>query len=160
MLERTLKGHLVQLPCNEQQHLQLDQGAQNLLNGEYAPVPLTIAVLNTWRDCCAIPSYRYSFQNDGFFFLAFTKATAKPRLKYQYIFSIQLIKWVSLILNCFCLFHKEINPCLENNGGCDKNAECTQTGPNQVSTLSVSISKCLPTLYSWKRKISPSPLCF
>lgn len=22
---------------------------------------------------------------------------------------------------------------MENNGGCDKNAECTQTGPNQVS---------------------------
>uniref|UniRef100_A0A8C5IYW2 Stabilin 2 n=1 Tax=Junco hyemalis TaxID=40217 RepID=A0A8C5IYW2_JUNHY len=28
----------------------------------------------------------------------------------------------------------EINPCLVNNGGCDRNAECTQTGPNQVST--------------------------
>lgn len=24
-----------------------------------------------------------------------------------------------------------------NNGGCDRNAECTQTGPNQVSTLLV-----------------------
>uniref|UniRef100_A0A803Y795 Stabilin 2 n=1 Tax=Meleagris gallopavo TaxID=9103 RepID=A0A803Y795_MELGA len=47
----------------------------------------------------------------------------------------------------------EINPCLENNGGCDKNAECTQTGPNQVSILSVSISNCLPTFYSQKKKI-------
>ena len=28
-LEGTLKGHLVQLPCNEQEHLQLDQGAQS-----------------------------------------------------------------------------------------------------------------------------------
>jgi len=28
-LEGTLKGHLVQLPCNEQGHLQLDQGAQS-----------------------------------------------------------------------------------------------------------------------------------
>lgn len=27
-LERTLRGQLVQLPCNEQEHLQLDQGAQ------------------------------------------------------------------------------------------------------------------------------------
>lgn len=27
---------------------------------------------------------------------------------------------------------KEINPCLEKNGGCDKNAECTHTGPNKV----------------------------
>ncbi|KAF2979785.1 hypothetical protein EK904_012809 [Melospiza melodia maxima] len=26
----------------------------------------------------------------------------------------------------------EINPCLVNNGGCDRNAECTQTGPNQA----------------------------
>jgi len=26
-LERTLKGHLVQLPCNEHGHLQRDQGA-------------------------------------------------------------------------------------------------------------------------------------
>ncbi|KAH0616983.1 hypothetical protein JD844_028519 [Phrynosoma platyrhinos] len=25
----------------------------------------------------------------------------------------------------------EINPCLQNNGGCDTNAECTHTGPNQ-----------------------------
>lgn len=33
----------------------------------------------------------------------------------------------------FCL--KEINPCLENHGGCDRHAECTQTGPNQVSSL-------------------------
>jgi len=39
------------------------------------------------------------------------------------------------------LFHKEINPCLENHGGCDKNAECTQTGPNQVSTLSAQTNK-------------------
>ena len=28
-LEETFKGHLVQLPCNEQEYLQLDQGAQN-----------------------------------------------------------------------------------------------------------------------------------
>jgi len=28
-LERTLIGHLVQLPCNGQRYLQLDQGAQN-----------------------------------------------------------------------------------------------------------------------------------
>jgi len=28
-LEGTLKGHLVQLPCNEQEHLKLHQGAQN-----------------------------------------------------------------------------------------------------------------------------------
>jgi len=27
--EGTLKGHLVQLPCREQEHLQLDQGAQS-----------------------------------------------------------------------------------------------------------------------------------
>jgi len=28
-LEETFKGHLVQLPCNEQEHLRLDQGAQS-----------------------------------------------------------------------------------------------------------------------------------
>ena len=28
-LEETFEGHLVQLPCNEQQHLQLDQVAQS-----------------------------------------------------------------------------------------------------------------------------------
>jgi len=28
-LEITFKGHLVQLPCNELGHLQLDQGAQS-----------------------------------------------------------------------------------------------------------------------------------
>jgi len=28
-LEEIIKGHLVQLPCNEQGHLQLDQGAQS-----------------------------------------------------------------------------------------------------------------------------------
>jgi len=28
-LEETLKGHQVQLTCNEQEHLQLDQGAQS-----------------------------------------------------------------------------------------------------------------------------------
>ena len=28
-LEGTLNGHLAQLPCNEQRHLQLDQGAQS-----------------------------------------------------------------------------------------------------------------------------------
>ncbi|EGW09706.1 Stabilin-2 [Cricetulus griseus] len=33
---------------------------------------------------------------------------------------------------------QEINPCLENNGGCDRNAECTQTGPNQA------VCNCLP----------------
>lgn len=36
----------------------------------------------------------------------------------------------------FCL--KEINPCLENHGGCDRHAECTQTGPNQA------VCNCLP----------------
>ena len=30
-LEGTIKVHLVQLPCNEQEHLQLDQGAQSLV---------------------------------------------------------------------------------------------------------------------------------
>ena len=41
-LEGTLKGHLVQIPCNEQGHLQLDQGAQSiccckiLCNGRYS----------------------------------------------------------------------------------------------------------------------------
>ena len=30
-LEGTLKGHLVQIPCNEQGHLQLDQAAQSLI---------------------------------------------------------------------------------------------------------------------------------
>lgn len=34
----------------------------------------------------------------------------------------------------FCF--KEINPCLENHGGCHQHAECTQTGPNQVSCVS------------------------
>lgn len=29
VLERTLKGCLVQLPCNEQGHIQLDQGAHS-----------------------------------------------------------------------------------------------------------------------------------
>lgn len=40
--------------------------------------------------------------------------------------------WFSCQVLAFCF--KEINPCLENNGGCHKNAECTQTGPNQVSS--------------------------
>ena len=31
VLEETLKGHLVQLSCSEQGHLQLEQGAQNPL---------------------------------------------------------------------------------------------------------------------------------
>jgi len=31
MLEGTFKGHLVQLPCNEQEHPQLDQVAQGLI---------------------------------------------------------------------------------------------------------------------------------
>jgi len=30
-LEGTFKGHLVQLPCNEQGHAQLDQVAQGLI---------------------------------------------------------------------------------------------------------------------------------
>jgi len=30
-LEETFKGHLVQLPCNEQRHAQLDQVAQDLI---------------------------------------------------------------------------------------------------------------------------------
>ena len=30
-LEGTFKGHLVQLPCNEQEHAQLDQVAQGLI---------------------------------------------------------------------------------------------------------------------------------
>lgn len=34
----------------------------------------------------------------------------------------------------FCF--KEINPCLENHGGCHKQAECVHTGPNQVSSAS------------------------
>ena len=29
-LEGTFKGHLVQLPCNKEGHLQLDEGAQSL----------------------------------------------------------------------------------------------------------------------------------
>ena len=53
-MEGTLKGHLVQFPCNEQGHLQLSQVAQNLfqpdleclqgwgihlLSGQLVPLP-------------------------------------------------------------------------------------------------------------------------
>ena len=40
-LEGTLKGHLIQLPCNEQGHLQLDQGAQS-------PVQPDLECLQGW----------------------------------------------------------------------------------------------------------------
>lgn len=47
--------------------------------------------------------------------------------------------WFSCQVLAFCL--KEINPCLENHGGCDRHAECTQTGPNQVSSASAGRAK-------------------
>ena len=34
-MEGTLKGHPVHLPCNEQEHLQLDQGAQSPLEPDF-----------------------------------------------------------------------------------------------------------------------------
>jgi len=34
-LERIFKGHLVQIPCNEQGHLRLSQGAQILVQPDF-----------------------------------------------------------------------------------------------------------------------------
>lgn len=62
--------------------------------------------------------------------------------------------WFSWQVLAFCF--KEINPCLENHGGCDRNAECTQTGPNQVSSAPASwgIPKisCEQTPGSWEQR--------
>ena len=56
-LEGTFKGHLAWLPCNEQEHLQLDQDAQSLSDLDWPWMrPGTAHPPPLWATC-ALPSY-------------------------------------------------------------------------------------------------------
>lgn len=44
------------------------------------------------------------------------------------------VVWCDWVLQEFCVYLAEINPCLEGNGGCHVDAECVHVGPNKVKT--------------------------
>ncbi len=44
---------------------------------------------------------------------------------------------------CNCVFTTEMDACLVDNGGCDRNALCMKTGPNRVCVT--YFSTCLTT---------------
>lgn len=50
---------------------------------------------------------------------------------------------------CNCVFTAEIDACLVDNGGCDKNALCMKTGPNRVCVT--NYSQCLTTSVNVKK---------